>query len=90
VPPPFGSPPLRISPLRPMTSTPPTICLLDYFAFLRRLFHIPNTPIYMSFRATQDHNKAAGRDMTSSTTSSTRHEDLTAMMWHHSSCFAFA
>jgi hypothetical protein len=39
------------------------LCLLYYFAILTRLFHIPNTFIYMSFRAAQDH-KATGRDMT--------------------------
>jgi hypothetical protein len=46
--PPFGSPLLRTLPLRPTTSTPPTvkqayvkigfICLLDYFTFLTRSF----------------------------------------------------
>jgi hypothetical protein len=46
--------------------------------------------IYMSFRAAQDHNKAAGRDTTSSTTSSTQQEDPVATMRHRSSCFAFA
>jgi hypothetical protein len=79
--PPFGSPLLRTSPIGPMTSTPPTICLLDYFVLLRCSFRIPNTSIYMSFRVAQDHNKATGRDTTSSMTSSTRHEDPTATMW---------
>jgi hypothetical protein len=46
--------------------------------------------IYMSFRADQDHNKAAGRDMTLSTPSSTRWEDPAATMRHRSPCFAFA
>jgi hypothetical protein len=88
--PPFGSPPLRTSPLRPTTSTPFTVYLLDYFAFLRRPFHIPNTSIYISFRVAQDHNKVAGRDTTSSRASSTQREDLAATTWCHSSCFAFA
>jgi hypothetical protein len=38
VPPPFGSPLLRTSPLWSTTSTPPTVCLLDYFTFLTRAF----------------------------------------------------
>jgi hypothetical protein len=88
--PPFGSSPLRTSPLRLTTSMPPTICLLDYFAFLRCPFCIPNTSIYMSFMAAQDHNKAADRDMTLSTASSTRWEDPTATTWCHNSLFAFA
>jgi hypothetical protein len=50
----------------------------NYFAILTRPFHIPNTSIYISFRVAQDHNKAAGRDTTSSTTSSTRWEDPVA------------
>jgi hypothetical protein len=44
----------------------------------------------MSFMTAQDHNKAAGRDMTLSTPSSTRWEDLTAMTRRRSHCFAFA
>jgi hypothetical protein len=40
--------------------------------------------IYMSFRAAQDHNKAAGRDTTSSTASSTRWKDPAATTWRHS------
>jgi hypothetical protein len=82
---PFGSPLLGTSPLRPTTSTPPTVCLLDYFAFLRRPFHVANTSIYMSFRAAQDHNKAACRDMTLSMASSTWREDPTATTCHRSS-----
>jgi hypothetical protein len=46
--------------------------------------------IYMSFRAAQDHTKAAGRDTTSSTTSSNRQKDPTTMTRHYSSCFTFA
>jgi hypothetical protein len=46
--------------------------------------------IYMSFRVAQDHNKAAGRDTTLSTPSSTRWEELAATTHRHSSCFAFA
>jgi hypothetical protein len=44
----------------------------------------------MSFRAPQDHNKAVGRDTTSSMSSSTQREDPTAMMQHRSFSFAFA
>jgi hypothetical protein len=83
-PPPFGSPPSRSPLLRPTTSIPSTV--RNYFVILTHPFRIPNMSIYMSFRAAQDHNKAVGRDMTSSTTSSTR-EDPTAMMRRHSSCF---
>jgi hypothetical protein len=85
----FGSPSFRTSPFRPTTFMPPIIYLLDYFAFLRRPFRIPNTHIYISFRAAQDYNKAAGWDTTLSTTSSTRREDSVATTWCHSSCFAF-
>jgi hypothetical protein len=66
--------------LRPTTFTPPTVrqvyvkigyvYLLDYFTFI--MF------IYMSFRAAQDHNMAAGRDTTLSTSSWTQWEDPTA------------
>jgi hypothetical protein len=42
------------------------------------LLRIPNTLIYISFRVAQDHNKAAGRDRTSSTPSWTRREDPAA------------
>jgi hypothetical protein len=45
--------------------------------------------IYMSFRAAQDHNKVADRDMTLLMPSSTQHEDLTATTWRHSSYFGF-
>jgi hypothetical protein len=44
----------------------------------------------MSFRAAQDHNKAAGKDMTLSTTSLTRREDPAATTRRRSRCFAFA
>jgi hypothetical protein len=44
----------------------------------------------MSFRAAQDHNKAVGRDTTLSVPSSTRWEDLAAMMQCRSRCFALA
>jgi hypothetical protein len=44
----------------------------------------------MTFRAAQDHNKAVGRDMTSSTPSSTQWEVPAATTWHHSFSFAFA
>jgi hypothetical protein len=86
---PFGSPPLRAMPLRPRTSMPPIVrhcfvCLLDYFTFLTCPFCIPNTSIYISFRAAQDHDKAAGRDTTSSMTSSTLCEDPVATTWCHS------
>jgi hypothetical protein len=37
----------------------------------KKLLHNPNTSIYMSFRAAQDHNKAVGRDTISLTASST-------------------
>jgi hypothetical protein len=55
-PPPFESPTLGTTPLRPTTSMPPMvrccfIYLLDYFTFLTHLFRIPHTSIYMSFRA---------------------------------------
>jgi hypothetical protein len=43
----------------------------------------------MSFRVTQDHNKAAGRDTTLSTPSLTRREDPAATTQHRSGCFAF-
>jgi hypothetical protein len=74
---PFGSPSLETTPLWPTTSTSPMVrrrfmYLLDYFTFLTCLFRIPNTFIYMSFKVAQDHNKAAGRDMTLSMTSSNR------------------
>jgi hypothetical protein len=62
-----------------MTSTPATICLFDYFAFLRRPFCIPNMTIYMSFMV-------AARDTTSSTASSTRREDLIVTTRCHISC----
>jgi hypothetical protein len=52
--------------------------------FLTHPFHIPNTSIYMSFRATQDYNKVAGRDTTLSMPSSTRWEDLAATTCHRS------
>jgi hypothetical protein len=45
--------------------------------------------IYMSSRAAHDHNKVVSRDMTSSTPSSTRWEDPTAMTWRRSFNFAF-
>jgi hypothetical protein len=68
-----------------MTSTPPTI--RNYFAIITRQFRIPNTSIYMSFRAAQDH-KVMGRDTTLSTPSSTRREDLVATTRCHSRfCF---
>jgi hypothetical protein len=53
------------------------------------LLRIPNTSIYMSFKVAQDHNKAAGRDTTLLTPSSTRWEDLTTTTWRRSSYFAF-
>jgi hypothetical protein len=53
------------------------------------LLRIPNTSIYMSFTAAQDHNKAAGRDTTLSMPSSTRREDPAATMRRRSRCFAF-
>jgi hypothetical protein len=80
-PPPFGSPPLRSPLLRPMTSTPPTV--RNYFIILRCPFCIPNTSIYMSFRAAQDH-KVASRDMTLSKPSSTQWEDPVATTRCHS------
>jgi hypothetical protein len=46
--------------------------------------------IYISLRAAQDHNKAAGRDTSSSIASSTRREDPAATTRRRSSCFAFA
>jgi hypothetical protein len=79
--PPFGSTPLRSPLLRPMTSTPHTI--RNYFTILTRSFCIPSTSLYMSFRVAQDYNKVASRDKTSSTVSSTRPDDPTAMMRHH-------
>jgi hypothetical protein len=51
------------------------------------LLHIANRFIYMSFRAAQDHNKAAGRDMTSSMPSWTRREDPVATTWYRSFSF---
>jgi hypothetical protein len=39
------------------------------FCMFTGLLHIPNMFIYMSFRVAQDHNKAKGRDTTSSTPS---------------------
>jgi hypothetical protein len=54
------------------------------------LLRIPNTSIYMSFTAAQDHNKAVGRDTTLSMPSSTRREDPAATMRRCSRCFAFA
>jgi hypothetical protein len=77
----FGSPPFRSLLLRPTTSTPPIV--RNYFAILTHTIHIPNTSIYMFFRVAQDH-KAAGRDTTLSTPSSTRREDPAATMWRRS------
>jgi hypothetical protein len=45
--------------------------------------------IYISLRAAQDHNKAAGRDTSSLIASSTRQEDPAATTRRRSSCFAF-
>jgi hypothetical protein len=65
-----------------------SLCKHRFYMFTW-LLCIPNTFIYMSFRAAQDHNKVAGRDLTSSMPSSTRWEDLAATTWCHSFSFAF-
>jgi hypothetical protein len=57
------------------------------FRMFTWLLRIPNTFIYMSFRAAQDRNKVVGRDMTSSMPYSTWREDPVATTWHHSSVF---
>jgi hypothetical protein len=60
------------------------------FRMFTWLLRIPNTFIYMSFRAAQDRNKVVGRDMTSSMPYSTWREDPVATTWHHSFRFSFA
>jgi hypothetical protein len=59
------------------------------FCMFTWLLRISNTFIYMSFRVAQDHNKAAGRDTTSSMTSWTQQEDLAATMQRRSFSFIY-
>jgi hypothetical protein len=54
------------------------------------LLHIPNTLIYMSFRAAQDHNKVVDQDTTSSTPSWTWKEDPVATTATTCRCHSFS
>jgi hypothetical protein len=57
-----------------------TTTVRNYFIILTHPFRIPNTFIYIFFRAAQD-DKAAGRDTTLLTPSSTRQDNPAATMW---------